>query len=69
MEAGEDLQPLPLYDDEPKTYIGTSLKLNGFKTIRATLMNNIDLFAWTTIGMPGVSLEIITHRLSVYIEA
>jgi len=69
IEAGKDLQPIPLYNDEHKTYIGTSLKQDDRKTIRTTLRDNVDLFAWTATDMPGVSSEIITHHLSVYIEA
>jgi len=45
MEADEDLQPLPLYDDEHKTYIGTSLKSDNRRSINTTLIDNADLFA------------------------
>jgi len=33
------------------------------------LFDNADLFAWTTADMARVSLDIITHRLSIYKEA
>jgi len=69
MEAGEDLQPLPLRDDDHKTYIGTSLKPDDRKMVNTTLFDNTDLFAWTTADIPGVSPDIITHRLSIYKEA
>lgn len=69
MEADEDLQPLPLRDDEHKTYIGTSLEPNDRKSISTTLVDNVDLFAWTAVDMPGVSPDMITHCLSIFKEA
>jgi len=60
MEAGEDLEPLALSDDEHKTYIGSSLKSDDRRSISSTLMNNADLFAWTTADIPGVSPDVIT---------
>ena len=69
MEAGEDLQPIFLRDDDRKTYIRTSLKTDDREVISATLVKNADLFAWTTANMPGVNPNVITHRLSVYKEA
>jgi len=32
------------------------------------LIDNADLFAWTAADMPGVSPDVITHRLSIYKE-
>jgi len=69
MEAGEDLQPLPLRDDEHKTYIGLSLNPNDWKLVSTTLIKNSDLFVRTAAYMHGVSPNVITHRLSVYKEA
>jgi len=69
MEAGEDLQPLPLCNDDHKTYIKTSLNPDDRKLVSTTLFDNTDLFSWTTADVPGVSPDIITHRLSVYKEA
>jgi len=69
MEAGKDLQPLPLNDDEHKTYIGLSLNPDDRRLVSRTLMDNTDLFPWTTTDIPGVSANIITHRLSIYKEA
>ena len=37
--------------------------------MHATLKKNVDLFAWTPSDMPGVSPNIITHKLSVFKEA
>jgi len=69
METSEDLQPLPLRDDDHKTYIETSLKLDDCKLVSTTLFDNTDLFAWITADMPGVSPDVITHFLSIYKEA
>jgi len=69
MEAVEDLQPILLHDDDRKTYMGTSLKLDDRKVISTTLVRNVDLFAWTAADMPRLNPNIITHRLSIYKEA
>jgi len=37
--------------------------------MHATLKKNVNLFAWTTSDMSGLSPNIITHRLSVFKEA
>jgi len=39
------------------------------KVMHVTLKKNVDLFAWTPSDMSGVSVNIITHRLSVFKEA
>jgi len=69
IEPGGDLRPLPVWDDEHKTHIGISLKPNDSKLVSQTLIDNTDLFAWTTSDMPGESPNIIRHRLSIYKEA
>jgi len=46
-----------------------SLKLDDNKLVSQTLIDNADLFAWTTLDMPGVSLDVITHRFSIHKEA
>jgi len=68
IKSGKDLRPLPLQDDEHKTQIGTSLTPDDSKLLSQTLIDNTDLFAWTTTDMPGVSPNIITHCLSIYKE-
>jgi len=37
--------------------------------VHQALKKNVDLFAWTTSNMSGVSPDIITHKISVYKEA
>ena len=68
IEQGEDLHPLPLWDDEHKTHIGTSLKLDDSKLVSQTLVSNTNFFSWTGADMLGLSPNIITHRLSIYKE-
>lgn len=36
--------------------------------MHATLKKNVDLFAWTTSDIPGVSLDFMTHKLLVFKE-
>jgi len=36
--------------------------------VHQALMKYVYLFAWTTSDMSGVSLDIFTHKLSVYKE-
>jgi len=69
MEAGEDLQPIFLQDNDRKTYMGTSLKSDDREVISKTLVKNANLLAWTVANMLGVNPNVITHRLSVYKEA
>jgi len=68
IDPGEDLRSLPLRDDDHKTHIGTSLNSDDSKLVSQTLIDNFDLFAWTVAYMSGVSLDIITHHLSIYKE-
>jgi len=49
--------------------MGTSLTSADSTMVSQTLIENADIFAWTTSDMSGVSLNIITHRLLVYKEA
>jgi len=69
LEPVENLCPLPLRDDDHKTHIGTSLKPDDNKAVSQTLIDNIDFFLWIAADMPDVSLDIITHLLSIYKEA
>jgi len=48
---------------------GNILKADNNKLVSQTLINNVDLFAWMVVDMPGVSPNIITHCLFIYKEA
>jgi len=58
-----------LIDEEHKTCVGTTITAVKAELIDQALKRNVDLFAWTTLDMPRVSSDIITHKLSVYKEA
>jgi len=68
IESGEDLHPLPLRGEENTTHIGSSLQQTDKKLMSQTLVENADLFAWTTSDMSEISSNVITHHLLVYKE-
>lgn len=57
----EDFDPISLVLEDPEklTYIGASLQ----EALRG--MKNIDIFAWTVADMPGIDLDLITHKLNI----
>ena len=66
IKPSKDLHPLLLHHDAHTTYMGTPLTPTDSITASQTLIENVDLFAWTACDMPGVSPKIITHRFLVY---
>jgi len=69
LEAKDELRQAVLGGEERYTSIGTAMAAADAEFIHLTLKKNADLFAWTTVDVPGVHPDIITHRLSVYKEA
>jgi len=69
LEAREELRRVPFLDEERSTAVGTAMAAAEAEIIHATLKKNVDLFACTPSEMLGVSLDNITHRLSVFKEA
>jgi len=69
LEAREELRRVPLLDEEHNTTVGTTMAAAEAKIMHAALKKNIDMFAWIPADMPGVSPDIITHRLSIFKEA
>jgi len=65
IEPSEDLRSLPLRDEERATHIRTYLKSTDHKLVSQTLIDNADLFAWTTSDMPEVSLDVITYHVLI----
>ena len=63
LEAREELKRVPLLDEEHSTAVGTALAATEAEIMHAALKKNIDMFAWTSADMPGVSPDVITHRL------
>ncbi|XP_068484963.1 uncharacterized protein [Phaseolus vulgaris] len=69
LEAREELRRVPLLDEEHSTAVGTVLAAAEAEVMHAALKKNVDMFAWTPADMPGVSPDVITHRLSIFKEA
>jgi len=65
MEVGEDLQPLPLNDDERKTYIGSSLNLDDRRTISITQVDNVDLVENEVLMSPNLR-RLLEDCVTVY---
>jgi len=69
MEAREELRRVPLLDKEHNTVVGTTMAAAEAEIMYVARKKNMDMFAWTPTDMPGVSPDIITHRLSIFKEA
>jgi len=69
LKAREKLRRVPLLDEEHSTTVGTTLVVVEAEIMHAALKKNIDMFAWTMADIPGVSLDVITYRLSIFKEA
>ena len=66
-KAIEELLSIALYDRSPEKQVMVSSRLNpqDIDTLTTMLRQNTDVFAWSTIDMLGISLEIIVHQLNV----
>ena len=69
LEAREELRRVPLLDEEHNTVVGTAMAAAEAEIMDIALKKNMDMFAWTPTDMPGVSPDVITHRLSIFKEA
>jgi len=49
--------------------LGTGLQHDQREILTPTFINNTDLFAWFVADLPGVDLQVVVHKLSVYKEA
>ncbi|WOL01670.1 hypothetical protein Cni_G10387 [Canna indica] len=47
------------------TFIGARLPAELKTQLRTLLSNNADLFAWTSIDMPGINPKVIYHKLTI----
>ncbi|XP_077232112.1 uncharacterized protein LOC143866573 [Tasmannia lanceolata] len=63
----EDLISIPLCpeDKEKVALIGSSLRSSIQHQLTKFLQDNADVFEWVPADMPGIDLEISTHRLGV----
>ena len=66
-ENVEALGTVKLADGEPTktTRVGTNLSTKIRKKLIQFLKENLDVFTWSHEDMPGISTEIIQHRLNV----
>ena len=69
-EKVEALETMELVDGEPTktTRIGTTISTDMKKKLVQLLKENLDIFAWSHENMPGISTEIIQHKLNVDLE-
>ena len=52
--------------NDQRTRINKNLLVSLKKELVAFLRKNVDLFAWTTVDMPGIDLEFMSHRLATF---
>ena len=66
-EKVEALETVELVDGEPMktTRVGTTMSADTTKKLVQFLKENLDIFAWSHKDMPGISIEIIQHKLDV----
>ena len=62
----EELEEIQL-DDKPEhiTWVSTWISLKLKSELVALLWTNKDVFTWLPFDMPGISLDVITHKLHV----
>ena len=66
----EALETVELVEGEADktTKIGTALSPEMRTRLIRFLKENLDVFAWSHEDMPGISLEVIQHKLKVDLE-
>ena len=62
-EAIEELLLIALYDQSPEKQVMVSSRLNpqDMDILTTTLRQNVDIFAWSTVGIPGIFHEVIVY--------
>ena len=51
------------------TKIGGALSAKEEELIGAVILENKDLFAWSSADMPGVHPDVMSHKLAIFREA
>uniref|UniRef100_A0A2N9H5N8 Uncharacterized protein n=1 Tax=Fagus sylvatica TaxID=28930 RepID=A0A2N9H5N8_FAGSY len=66
-EPTEELEEIVLIEGDEKkiTRIGTSMAKEIRASVVSFLRGNADVFAWSHDDMPGISTEVISHKLNV----
>ena len=69
-EKVEALKIVELVDVEPMktTRVRTTMNADTKKKLVQFLKENLDIFAWSHEDMPGISTEIIQHKLDMDLE-
>ena len=69
-EKVEALETVELVDGEPTktTRVGMTLSTEMRKRLVQSLKENLKVFAWSRKDMPGISTEIIQHKLNIDLE-
>jgi len=49
--------------------LGSDLQQEQHDILTPTLIANTDLFAWLATYLPGIDLQVVVHKLSIYKEA
>ena len=68
LEPVEETSPLELPNGH-FINLGTGLNSDERAIITPILINNIDLFAWSTADLPRMDPLVASHKLSIYKEA
>ena len=66
VDSAEDLIKVRILPYENKCFsVGKSMSQEDLVAILLTLVQNLDVFAWSSYEVPGVDPEFITHKLNV----
>ena len=63
----DELLQIPFNEQLPKKFFKISSELNKEDQVQLInfLRKNMDIFAWSASDMPGLSPDVITHKLNV----
>lgn len=65
VDSAEDLVKVSILPYENRSFqIGASLRQEERVDLLLTLVQNMDVFAWSPYDVPGVNPEFITHKLN-----
>ena len=67
IETAEELTHVPINDEFLEQTIKMTSELNHKDAVELfkILQQNMDIFAWSTIDMLRVELDVITHKLNI----
>ena len=68
LESVDETIPLELLNGRI-IKLGTGLQHEQCEILTPTLINNIDLFAYSAADLPGVDPQVAAHKLSIYKDA